>query len=137
MWRILKDLFSIANGNYNLCSQPDFRVPSVRTIFYGVNLFRYFGSAIWSSLLNDLRNICDFDWFKMGILGWNQLTVIVGCVKTTLTALVSLLFQVNCSRQVTQVFFIRFCKNKISFSCYSLESCTWNNQEYNWWKSIR
>ena len=70
----MKDLFSIVNGNYNPCSQPDFRVPSIRTIFYGVNLFRYFGSAIWSSLLNDLRNICDFDLFKMGILGWNQLT---------------------------------------------------------------
>ena len=43
-----------------------------------------------------------------------HLIVLVGCVKTTYAALVSLLFQVNCTRQFMQVFSIMFCKNKIT-----------------------
>ena len=44
----------------------------------------------------------------------NHLIALVGCVKTTYAALVSLLFQVNCTRQFMQVFSIMFCKNKIT-----------------------
>ena len=59
----LKDLFSAVNGYYNLHSQSDFRVPGINS-FYGANSVRYFGSVIWNSLPNDLKNICDFDLFK-------------------------------------------------------------------------
>ena len=41
-----------------------------------------------------------------------QLIVPVGCVKTTVFA--SLMFRVNCTRQFLQVFFITFCRNKIT-----------------------
>ena len=67
----LKNLFSIVNSNYNLRSQSDFGVPGLNTVFlYGANSIRYFGSMIWNSLSNDLRNICDFDLFKTTIRRW-------------------------------------------------------------------
>ena len=53
----LKDLFSVVNGNYNLRSQSDFGVSGIDTVFYGANSIGYFGSVIWNSLPNDLRNI--------------------------------------------------------------------------------
>ena len=59
----LKDLFSVINGNYNLSSQSDFGVPGINTVFYSASSIRYFGSVIWNSLPNDLKNICDFDLF--------------------------------------------------------------------------
>ena len=59
----LKDLCSIVNGNYNIRSQSDFVVPSINTVFYGANSINYFGSVIWNSLPNDLRNIYDFNLF--------------------------------------------------------------------------
>ena len=55
----LKDLFSVVNGNYNLRFQSDFGVPGINTVFYDVNSIRCFGSVIWNSLPNDLRNICN------------------------------------------------------------------------------
>ena len=61
----LRDLFSIVNGNYNLRFLSDFRV-------YGANSIKYFGSVIWNSLSNDLRNICDFNLFKMTIRRWKS-----------------------------------------------------------------
>ena len=66
----LKDLLSAVNGNYNLRSQSVFGVPGTNTVFYGASLIRYFGSVVWNSLLNDLRNICDFDLFKTTIRRW-------------------------------------------------------------------
>ena len=46
----LKDPFSVVNGNYNLRSQSDFRVPGINTVFYGANSISYFGSVIWNSI---------------------------------------------------------------------------------------
>ena len=66
----LKDLCSIVNGNYNIRSQSDFVVPSINTVFYSANSINYFGSVIWNSLPNDLRNIYDFDLFKTLIRRW-------------------------------------------------------------------
>ena len=63
----LKDLSSVVNGNYNLSSPSDFRVPGINTVFYVASSIRYFGSVIWNSLSNDLRNIWDFDLFKTTI----------------------------------------------------------------------
>ena len=63
----LKYLFSVVNGNYNLRSQSDFGFPGINTVIYGFNSIRHFGSVIWNSLSNDLRNICDFDLFKTTI----------------------------------------------------------------------
>ena len=66
----LKNLFGVVNGNYDLHSPTDFGVPGINTAFYGANSIRYFGSMIWNSLLNDLRNVCDFDLFKTTIWRW-------------------------------------------------------------------
>ena len=46
----LKDLFSAANGNYNICSKFGFGDPGINTVFSGANSIRYFGSVIWNSL---------------------------------------------------------------------------------------
>ena len=66
----LKDLFSVINCNYNLRSQSDFGVPGINTVFHGANSIRCFGTVIWNSLPDYLRNICDFDLFKMTIWRW-------------------------------------------------------------------
>ena len=66
----LKDLRNVVNGNYNFRSQSDFGVPGINTVFYGANSIRYFGSVIWNSLPNDLRDICDFHLFKTTIRRW-------------------------------------------------------------------
>ena len=66
----LKDLFSVVNGNHNLRSQSYYGIPGINTVFYGANSIRYFGSVIWNSLPNCLRNICDFDLFKTTIWRW-------------------------------------------------------------------
>ena len=41
----LMDLFSAANGNYDLRSQSDLGVPGINTVFYDVNSIMYFGSV--------------------------------------------------------------------------------------------
>ena len=79
----LNNLFSTVNGNYNLRSQSVFRAPGVITVFYGVSSIRYFGSVILNSLPNDFRNICVLIYLKRQYGDGNQLTVLVGCVKTT------------------------------------------------------
>ena len=66
----LKDLLSAIIGNYNLCSQSDFKVPGINTVFHGANSIRYFGSVMWNSVPNDLRNICDLDLFKTMETSW-------------------------------------------------------------------
>ena len=66
------DLFSAVNGNYNLRSQLDFRIPGINKGFYGANSIMYSGSMIWNSLPNDLRNICDFDLYKTLIQRWKS-----------------------------------------------------------------
>ena len=66
----LTNLFSVANGNYNLPSQSDFRVPGTNTDFYGTNSIGNFGSVIRNSLPNDFTFICDFDLFKTTIRIW-------------------------------------------------------------------
>ena len=73
----LKDLLSTVNGNYYLPSQFDIGVPVANSI-------RYFGSVIWNSLPNNLKNICDFDLFKTAIQRWKPVTVLIGCVKSLL-----------------------------------------------------
>ena len=110
----LKDLFSVVNGNYILRSQSDFGVPVINTVFrvsirlgilnqwYGIVL-----QMIWETFVI-------FIYLKQQYRDGNQLTVPEGCVKTTKTVLVSLLFLVNWTIQIMQVFFITFCKNKIT-----------------------
>ena len=51
-------------GAINFYSQSDFGVPCRNTVFYGANSIKCFGSVIWNSLSNDLRNICNFDLSK-------------------------------------------------------------------------
>ena len=61
----LNYLFSAANGNYELCSQPHFRVSSTNTIFSSAaNSIRYFESVVWNSLPNDFENTSEFDLLK-------------------------------------------------------------------------
>ena len=83
----LKDLFNVANGNYNLRSQSDFGAPGINTVFYGGNSVRYFGSVIWNSVPNDLKNICDFDLFKTTIPRWKPVDSSCGLCKNYLEGL--------------------------------------------------
>ena len=58
----LNYLFSAANGNYELCSQPHFRVSSTNTIFsYAANSIRYFESVVRNSLV---KTIIKLNLFK-------------------------------------------------------------------------
>ena len=52
------DLFERKNINYNLCSQPDFVIPQVKSVYKGSNSLRYFGPIIWNLILKEIKN-CD------------------------------------------------------------------------------
>ena len=83
----LKDLFSVVNDNYNLRYQSNFGVPGINTVFCGTNSIRYFGSVIWNSLPNDLKNTCDFDLFKRTIRRWKPVECPCRLCKTYLGVL--------------------------------------------------
>ena len=76
--RCLEDLFRAINGDYNLRSQYDFGVLGTKTVSYSANSISCFGSVIWNSLPNDLRNICDFDLLKTTIRRWKPVYCLVG-----------------------------------------------------------
>ena len=109
----LNDLFGAANSKYNLRSPSDLKVLGKNTVFYGPTSIRYFGSVIWKTLPHELRTLVSLLYSKQQYRDGNQLTVLVGCVRTAWTVLVLLMFQVNCTRQFMQSFtYFIFCKTE-------------------------
>ena len=109
----LNDLFSAANSKYNLRSPSDLQVLGINTVFHGRNSIRYFGTVICKTLPHELRTLVSLLYSKQQYGDGNQLTVLVGCAKTTWTVLVLLMFQVNCTRQFMQSFpYFMFCKTE-------------------------
>ena len=109
----LNDLFSAANSTYNLRSPSDLKVLGISTVFYGRNSIRYFGTVICKTLPHELRTLVSLLYSKQQYGDGNQLTILVGCAKTTWTVLVLLMFQVNCTRQFMQSFpYFMFCKTE-------------------------
>ena len=109
----LNDLFSAANSKYNLRFPSDLKVLGISTVFHGRNSIRYFGTVICKTLPHELRTLVSLLYSKQQYGDGNQLTVLVGCVKTTWTVLVLLMFQVNCIRQFMQSFpYFMFCKTE-------------------------
>ena len=133
MLKVVRRIYFIAvNGNYNLCSQSDFGVPGINTVFYGANSIRYFGSVIWNSFSNDLRNIGDFDLFKTTIQRWKPVDCPCSLCKNYLDGLGFIAVLSYFTRKFTQVFLIMFCKNEITILiAMHLKFVCENNQEYN------
>ena len=79
------DLCSAVNGNYNLCSQSDFRIPGINTVFYVFNSISYFGPVIWNNLPADLSKHFDFDLFKSVMRKWKPVDCSFWLIKHYLT----------------------------------------------------
>ena len=60
----LKHLFIAVNGNYNLRSKSYFRVPGINTVFYSGFYI------IGTSVMKELRNVCDFDLSNTTLRKW-------------------------------------------------------------------
>ena len=73
------------NGIYNLCSQSDFRIPGVNTVFYVENSISYVGPVIQNSLPADLKKHFDFDLFKSTIRKWKPVDCSFRLLKHYLT----------------------------------------------------
>ena len=44
------------NVSYSLRSKPDFALPQVKSVNYGLKVLRYFGPKIWNILPSDIKN---------------------------------------------------------------------------------
>ena len=67
---IVSDIFERKNINYNLCSQPDFVIPQVKSVYKGSNSLRYFGSIIWCLIPKEIKNCDTFASFISKIKQW-------------------------------------------------------------------
>ena len=47
-------LFTLRTDSYSLCSEQEFIIPKVNTLFKGKNSFRYFDAIIWNSTPSDI-----------------------------------------------------------------------------------
>ena len=54
--KLYSNIFIRTSHNFNLRSQPDLLIPSVKSVLKGKKLLRYFGSLMWNSLPIDIRN---------------------------------------------------------------------------------
>ena len=67
---IVSDIFERKNINYNLCSQPDFVIPQVKSVYKGSNSLRYFRSIIWCLIPKEIKNCDTFASFISKIKQW-------------------------------------------------------------------
>ena len=67
---IYSNIFIRTSYNFNLMSQPDLLIPSVKSVLKGKNSLRYFGSLMWNSLPTDIRNSESLVVFKAKIKTW-------------------------------------------------------------------
>ena len=55
------------------CSQYEFLVPQVNTVYFGQNSIRYLGPIIWNSLPLTCRNVGSFSEFEFLIKNWKPI----------------------------------------------------------------
>ena len=64
------DIFVRTSHSVNLRSKPDLLIPSVKSVLKGKNSLRYFGSLMWNSLPNNIKNSESLSVFKAKIKSW-------------------------------------------------------------------
>ena len=60
----LREFFVRNNHNRNLRSRSELTVPSINTVFKGLNSISYVELVIWNSIPAELREINSFQVFK-------------------------------------------------------------------------
>ena len=67
----MKEMFKTKNVDYDLRNSHILTQPEFRKINYGRNSFKYFGSHIWNSLPNEIKDCTTVDNFKELIKAWD------------------------------------------------------------------
>ena len=68
---ILRDIFVVRNHNGPTLRNPtDFVVPTIKTVLYGEDSLRYFGSKIWELIPQEIKNVQNIATFKNSIRKW-------------------------------------------------------------------
>ena len=67
---IMHEIFEQRNIQYNLRSQTDFQLGSVKTVKCGLRALRYLGPKIWNIVPFEIKNSETLAQFKMKIKSW-------------------------------------------------------------------
>ena len=67
---IMYEIFEQRIIQYNLCSQTDFQLGSVKTVSCGLMALRYLGPKIWNIVLFEIKNSETLAQFKIKIKSW-------------------------------------------------------------------
>ena len=69
---IIHEIFQQKNIQYNLHSQTDFQLGSVKTVNCSLKALRYLRPKIWNIVPLDIKNSETLEEFKMKIKSWNH-----------------------------------------------------------------
>ena len=58
------------DNKYNLRSQNDLNVPTIKTVWKGENSIRYFGALLWNSIPSNIENSDSLSMFKSKMKNW-------------------------------------------------------------------
>ena len=67
----INDLIQLKISNYSFRHQKSVKIPSVKTVTYGKNSFRFEGAQIWNSLPNDICKVENYKEFGRLIQIWS------------------------------------------------------------------
>ena len=68
---ILRDIFVVRTHNGPTLRNPtDFVVPTIKTVLYGEDSLRYFGSKIWELIPQEIKSVQNLATFKNSIRKW-------------------------------------------------------------------
>ena len=66
----MKNIFTDRDVQYNLKSRNHLQLPNIRTIIYGIENIQYIGHYLWTSLLDEIKDLGTLINFKQKIKSW-------------------------------------------------------------------
>ena len=79
---IVRDIFVVRNHNGLTLRKPtDFVVPMIKTVLYGEDSLRYFGSKIWELIPQEIKSVQNLATLKIRLENGFQINVPVDCAK--------------------------------------------------------
>ena len=67
---IIKELFQLREGSYNLRNQTDFELIKVNTVNHGICSLKFFAAKVWDMVPTDLKSINSIEVFKNKVKKW-------------------------------------------------------------------
>ena len=67
---IISDLFEVHENNYNLRNHRYFLIPTVKTVYHGLESIKNLGPRIWNLVPDNLKQLGDIESFKTEIKNW-------------------------------------------------------------------